>query len=100
MRKRVVVLLVLALTALGLASAGAGVPVPDPNFAGTVLPKPCTPDTTNPYEMDQARQEGWDASKNYERYPGACQRLKFVFGPIHVKPGQNDVLLEPITIQK
>ena len=42
--------------------------------------------------------EGWDVEEG--RYPGACQRLRFVFGPIVVKPGQNDVLVQPVTIEK
>ena len=32
--------------------------------------------------------------------PGACQRLRFSYGPIAVKPGQNDVLVGPVTIEK
>src|SRR4029077_6619048 len=37
---------------------------------------------------------------DYQRYPGACQRLHFAIGPIAVKPGQNDVLLQPLTYEK
>ena len=44
--------------------------------------------------------EGWAEADGYERYPGACQRLRFTFGPILVKPGQNDVLVQPVTIEK
>jgi plastocyanin len=29
-----------------------------------------------------------------------CKRIRFSFGPITVKPGQNDVLLGPVTIEK
>jgi len=45
------------------------------------------------------RMEGWHGP-NYNRYPGACERLHFAYGPITVKPGQNDVLVGPVTIDK
>jgi hypothetical protein len=51
-----------------------------------VLKLPCT--ATNAYE-----QHLWKA------YPD-CVRLRFAFGPILAKPGQNDALIEPITIEK
>ena len=51
------------------------------------------------YEARTYRMAGWEGP-DYERYPGACQRLRFSFGPIAVKPGQNDVLVEPVKIEK
>ena len=42
------------------------------------------------------RMRGLGARPTTTRYPGACQRLRFSFGPIVVKPGQNDVLVEPV----
>jgi plastocyanin len=33
-------------------------------------------------------------------YGNDCTRLKFVFGPVVAKPGQNDVLIQPITFEK
>src|SRR5438309_2036782 len=84
------------------AGAGdrAGPPVPDPNFAHTLVPSACTPEAGNAYEAAQYQQEGWDGTKGDGRYPGACQRLHFAVGPLSIRPGQNDVLLHPITIEK
>jgi hypothetical protein len=85
---------------LGAASAGAEPPQPELNFAGQVMaPRPCALDTKDPQEARFYELEGWQAP-NYERYPGACERLRFAYGPIVVKPGQNDVLVEPVTIEK
>ncbi len=89
-------LLLAAATAL---PAFAGPPVPEVNFAATLLPRACTPEPGNVQEAALAEREGW-AGPEYERYPGACQRLRFVFGPIVVKPGQNDVLIQPVTVEK
>jgi hypothetical protein len=85
---------------LGAGSAGAEAPVPETNFAGQVMaPRPCALDTKDPFEARFYQLEGWQAP-NYERYPGACERLRFAYGPLVVKPGQNDVLVEPVTIEK
>jgi plastocyanin len=93
---------VLAIAVLAMASPAAAEPrppLPDPNFAVDVLPRPCALDTEDPYERRFYELEGWSAP-NYERYRGACQRLRFSYGPIVVKPGQNDVLVGPVTIEK
>jgi plastocyanin len=74
-------------------------PTPEPNFAVNILPRPCAYEGSDPYERKLYETEGWSAP-SYERYPGACQRMRFAFGPIHVKPGQNDVLVEPVKIEK
>jgi hypothetical protein len=87
-------------TLLGTTSAGAEPPQPELNFAGQVMaPRPCALDTKDAREARFYELEGWQAP-NYERYPGACERLRFAYGPIVVKPGQNDVLVEPVTIEK
>jgi plastocyanin len=91
---------VTLLAALPLTNANAGPPLPEPNTIVTILPEPCAPDAGNQYEAELARREGWDPETGYVRYPGACQRLRFAFGPIAVKPGQNDVLIEPVLIDK
>ncbi|MCA1726708.1 MAG: hypothetical protein LC722_03340, partial [Actinobacteria bacterium] len=100
--RRAILLGSLFILAFGSLPAGASTdepPVPEINFAQPINAGPCTPTPGNPYETAQYRLEGWKGP-DYVRYPGACHRLKFVFGPIHVKPGQNDVLIEPVTIQK
>ena len=92
----------LAITWGGVAASPASAqtpPLPDPNFATTVLPRPCAYEGGDPYEADFYEVEGW-TGPDYERYPGACQRMRFSYGPIVVKPGQNDVLVGPVTIEK
>jgi hypothetical protein len=85
---------------LGATSAGADPPQPELNFAGQVMaPRPCALDTQDAQTARFYKLEGWDPP-NYERYPGACERLRFAYGPIVVKPGQNDVLIQPVTIEK
>ncbi|MHB8572834.1 MAG: hypothetical protein ACYDAY_07745 [Candidatus Dormibacteria bacterium] len=98
MRRRVTRLVTVVLAWTPLAGIAAP-PLPvEPNFATTVSPAGCSADPTNPYESAQYAQEGWGAGLT--RYPGQCQRLEFAYGPLTVKPGQNDVLLNPVTIQK
>ena len=106
-RRRWAIGAVLMTIALSLAavlgqagSAGAqGPPGPDPNFIGDVSPSPCDLDVDDPYQAQFYEVEGWEPP-NYERYPGACKRMKFAYGPLPVKPGQNDVLIGPVTIEK
>src|SRR5436190_4128094 len=97
----VVLLLVLAALAVAAPTAAADPrpPTPEPNFAVNLLPRPCALEGNDPYERHFYEVEGW-TGPNYERYPGACQRLRFAYGPILVKPGQNDVLVGPVTIEK
>ena len=99
--------LVAAFAIAGLvlpASAGAQneqpPATPDPNFAATVIPKPCKFEGNDLVERKAYEIEGWDPANDYERYPGSCQRMRFAYGPLVVKPGQNDVLLGPVTIEK
>jgi hypothetical protein len=72
---------------------------PEVNGAIDLAPRPCALEGNDRYERQFYRTEGWKGP-DFERYPGACQRLRFSFGPIHVKPGQNDVLVEPVKIEK
>jgi plastocyanin len=89
----------LASVTLAASATANPVPIPDPNIVGDVLPRPCAYEGKDPYEKRFYRYEGWKGP-NYERYPGACRRLRFAYGPITVKPGQNDVLVSPLTIEK
>jgi hypothetical protein len=100
-RRLVLLLAVTALVAVPLFAVDAArrTPLPEINFAVNLLPRPCVPDTDDPHELAAYKLEGWPAP-NYQRYPGDCQRLRFAFGPILVKPGQNDVLVQPVTIEK
>jgi hypothetical protein len=72
---------------------------PEVNGAVDLLPRPCALEGNDAYERDFYRREGW-RGPDYERYPGDCRRLRFSYGPIAVKPGQNDVLVEPVKIEK
>jgi hypothetical protein len=109
---------VMSVIPAGAALAQALPPHPDPNFlpclgAGTpasaacpagggggLTDSPCKLDNKDPYEKQIYEGEGFGATTNYTRYPGNCRRIHFAFGPIVVKPGQNDVLLNPITVEK
>lgn len=93
--------LAILLGCLPVAAGAQGrPPAPEPNFAGELTPSPCKLDTSDPYERQTYDFEGWGAATDYERYPGRCRRLRFAYGPILVKPGQNDVLVGPVTIEK
>jgi hypothetical protein len=98
----VTALLAAALVVPAGASAQNEQPpaTPDPNFATTIVPKPCRYDSNDSVERRAYEIEGWDPATGYERYPGSCQRMRFAYGPLLVKPGQNDVLIGPVTIEK
>lgn len=99
-RRALPLVLAVAVVPALATNAGAGPqPLPELNFAGTLTPRPCAYDTKDPYERRMYELEGW-RGPDYERYPGACQRLRFAFGPIAIKPGQNDVLVQPVSIEK
>ena len=90
----------LLLAAAGVAQASPPhAPGPELNTAVDLMPRPCAFEGNDKFERQFYEIEGWEAP-NYERYPGDCQRLRFSFGPILVKPGQNDVLAEPVRIEK
>ena len=97
MRNRRIPLAILVAALLGalVAAPAPGVaaadpPHPDPAFLEPVPGAKCVAET--PYERHQ-----YD---NSERYGAACKRIRFTYGPIHVKPGQNDVALEPVDIEQ
>src|SRR6187397_1581818 len=92
----------LALLLLVPTSASAQrvdrTPTPELDPVGlNLLPRPCAYEGDDPFEKTFYKAEGWKGP-DYVRYPGACQRMRFSYGPILVKPGQNDVLLNPVTI--
>src|SRR5687768_2821449 len=86
-----------AVAALLALPGAAGAQEPPPSVGGGFTSEPCTFDGDE-HERKLYEIEGWEPPE-YERYPGACERLRFAYGPLTVKPGQNDVLIEPITIQ-
>ena len=78
------------LAALGAASSPASPPhepfPPETGAAVDLLPRPCALEGNDPYERASTEAEGWEGP-DYERYPGACQRLRFSFGPIARQAG-------------
>ncbi len=81
------------------AAPPTGTPSPiEPDALAPVTKDPCKFEGNDPYEKRNYRLEGWKGP-DFERYPGACERLRFAYGPIVVQPGKNDVLVEPVTIQ-
>ena len=90
-----VALTISAFMLLLSAPSGAQVapPVPDPSFLAEEIPGgKCEPESA--YESI-----GWKKSASYQAGK-KCKRIRFSYGPITVKPGQNDVLLGPVTIEK
>src|SRR5580765_6772385 len=65
-------------------------PHPDPAFLQQVPGGKCQP--TNAYEAAYA--------KSTSEYGDACKRITFAFGPVVVRPGQNNALLEPVSIEQ
>jgi hypothetical protein len=68
-------------------------PLPAPGFVQQGPGEPCT--VENEYEGAMYGLEVGDV-----RYGEQCKRIRFAFGPILVKPGENDALLQPVTIEK
>ena len=92
---RTVVALIVSMFMLVLAApSGAQVapPPPDPAFIEQVPGSKCEPESA--YE-----RAGWKESASYQAGK-KCKRIHFSFGPITVRPGQNDVLIGPVTIEK
>ena len=66
---RLPMLVVFAIAWGGVAPAVTSAqtpPAPDPNFAGTVLPRPCAYEGGDQYEADFYEAEGWQGPE-YER---------------------------------
>ena len=90
----------LVLPAAAAAQRQDRPPTPEPNTATQVSPpRPCTLEGNDPHERALYEAQGATAP-DYERYPGACERLRFSYGPIVAEPGTNDVLIGPVTIEK
>lgn len=110
-RRALVTVLGLALVSSALAGVEAAqaavgalkdtpvgeVPVPEPGFLDPVPGGECRPE--NAYEDAQ-----WDdtVGGTMATLPAGaeCERLRFSYGPVTVRPGQNDALLVPVTIEK
>ena len=97
MRRSVVVMMAVlmvgtAMASLGVGGTAQGQEVPDPAFIEQVPGAPCKPESA-------FEKKGWKLSASHQA-GDKCKRIQFAFGPITVKPGQNDVLIGPVTIEK
>ncbi|MFN2525044.1 MAG: hypothetical protein ABR505_02095 [Actinomycetota bacterium] len=93
MRRYTPIFLVALLALAAALPALAQVPPPpDPAFIEQVPGDECVPE--NEYE-----KAGWKATASAQA-GDLCKRIHFSYGPITVKPGQNDVLIGPVTIEK
>jgi plastocyanin len=81
---------IFLLLVMGILPASAQ--APDPGFLEPVPADDCKPETR--YE-----KAGWRKTASAQAGK-KCRRLHFSYGPITVKPGQNDVLIGPVTIEK
>jgi hypothetical protein len=68
-------------------------PRPAPGFMQQGPGEPCT--VENKYEAAL-----YEMKVGEVRYGDVCKRIKFAVGPIVVKPGENDALIQPISIEK
>src|ERR1051325_516772 len=99
MRRQLAVLFAIAAIAMPMG-AKAAPPTPEPRVlpgVSKVVPAgKCEAEST--FELGTATGLGtrWDPTGAY----ASCERLKVVFGPIWAKPGQNDVLIQPVTFEK
>jgi hypothetical protein len=97
---RLMLVLMLAVTvALSVAALpaagqeGDGPPHPTASFLQPVPGEKCEVE-------DEYEASIYDMKVGAERYEGICKRMKFAVGPIVVKPGENDALLDPVAISK
>jgi len=101
------------LMALSFTGVRADAPIPELGVTNPEVAKvvsgPCTAksafDTAYPYDLDGGEREArLDPKQVTAAHTGAayegCSRLKVTFGPIWMKPGQNDVLIQPVTFEK
>ncbi len=119
MRRTLLVLAIVLVAAVG-SPATAGPPIYEPkvleqlgdvitgphgqiardalgeeNTKGTVLDAGrCVPESA--YEVHPSKSGTMEGMYGTD----TCRRLRVVFGPIWTKPGQDDVLIQPVTIEK
>jgi plastocyanin len=88
MRKAFIVAALAAVSALPAAASAEEprLPIPEPGVVGKIA---AINDCVAESEYDVPSYYGAD-----------CRRLQIVFGPIVVKPGANDVLVQPVTFEK
>jgi plastocyanin len=94
LRKRVLYAVLAAASAALVAplasTSSASPPHPQPGFVGQVPGDKCVSETSEEKAIYGTRV----------RYGEACKRVQYTFGPIVVKPGQNEAMIQPVTIEK
>ena len=86
-------LLATLVSGVALAAPAAPPTVPPTPDLGVLQAMPGAPcPATNEYEAH--------INGKASPYGSACRRIRFIYGPLNVKPGQMDVSVEPVTIQK
>jgi plastocyanin len=100
MRSRLLLLAATVSMVIPSGAAKATPPVYEPHVVpgvSTIVPAgKCVADNLFEAGKDNGLGTRWDQSGAY----ASCERLKVVFGPIWAKPGQNDVLIQPVTFEK
>jgi plastocyanin len=105
-----VTVLVMGLT---FAGSSADAPIPEAGVldpaAASVVAGPCTAenafdaaypgDLADPVKSAKLQPPQVATARTSAAYE-SCSRLKVVIGPILMKPGQNDVLIQPVTFEK
>jgi plastocyanin len=96
MRRRALGLLVMVVLLAPMVAAHADnprIPVPEGGVVQQVPGASCEGDS----RYEPAAYAKWYVNPDGSN---ACKRMRIVFGPILVKPGQNDVFIQPVTIEK
>jgi plastocyanin len=109
MVRRLSALLVIGVMTLSFVGASADAPAPELGVVNhdvaKVVSGKCVGESVFdapygvPEEADLQFPDGL-APPRPDFYKDNCVRLKIVFGPIVMKPGQNDVLIQPVTFEK
>lgn len=92
MRRSVLIAVIVVLAGSAFPALAQNPPPPDPAFLEPVPGKKCTPESA--YE-----KKGWKQLASAQAGK-RCKRISFSYGPITVRPGQNDAILGPVTIEK
>lgn len=83
--------------ALSVASVQGRTPTPELGVvspeAGKIVSGPCVKESAFDVDYD-------NPALRPAAIRDSCQRLKIVFGPIWAKPGQNDILIQPVTFER
>ena len=103
MLRRTLAGVTVLVTALSITGASADAPVPELGVVNPEVAKVVSGDCVEESVFDVNYTDSIYGNPNQVRpawFAENCSRLKIVFGPILMKPGQNDVLIQPVTFEK